>query len=560
MNRNTSSMPHNAARPISTRQFVLFAIIGLLIGTQAFIYGPTTTLSTIIGCVIVFYGLFVGFKVVISLAAGRAQEWIDRLNALLPLQDDELGRYAVLVPAYDEPQNVMRRVTEALSKLDYPAEKVTFFILMEENDPDTIEAFNNLGLGVNFVGVESPIVKPFTKPKACNWAYQQYVRGNGYDFLVIYDAEDRPDLSQLRKAATVFAYLKRSGADNVACLQAELAFWNPRPSRVATMYWGEYDRHFNATLRGLDQLKLIPPLGGTSNHFLVSALEDVARYNGERTLYAENGMRYKLTGPWDENNVTEDADLAMRLARLGYRVRMLNSVTYEEAPSKLSVSRKQRTRWLFGFSQTFFVWLQQMRETVRKVGFFRWATYELLVGGTPLSLFMNPITWAGLITYTAARLANATDIALYMERLFPSPIYYIGMLVAIAGNCFLWMQKLATPVRRQELSESVAGQQSNDLAEHLALQEYGLTARLYLTPMWWGFTSIPAWRAAWQFTRLLISGTPKWEKTPHGADMDREDSLERRQANQPEQLTTENHPSSTSTTLAPEPEGEIENR
>jgi cellulose synthase/poly-beta-1,6-N-acetylglucosamine synthase-like glycosyltransferase len=558
MNRNArirNQMPHDVARPLSRGQFVFFTVLALLTAAQLYFLGATTVFTTLVGCITVFYALFVGLKVTISCAAKRAQEWIDRLNALRPLDDTELGKYAVFVPAYDESKDVLKRVTDAIKEMDYPAHLVTVFLLMEKKDPATIAAFNSLNLGPQFVGVESPNVAPFTKPKACNIAFREHVFNQGFKFLVIFDAEDRPDLSQMRKAATAFDYLQQLGQTEVACLQAELAFWNPRSSRTSTFMWGEYSVHFNTNLRGLDQLGLIPPLGGTSNHFLVSALEKVAIYNGERTLIGADGTVHKLLGPWVESNVTEDADLAMRLYRLGYRVRMLNSVTFEEAPKDLLTANNQRTRWQLGFIQTFFAWFRQVFQTIREVGFIRWFCFELLIGGTPLSLFLNPITWGATLTYIAARLANATEITLYMERLFPGPIYYIGMLVAVGGNFFLWLQKLMVPVRRQELSERIpTGQMTNKYAEHLAAQEYGLAARLFLTPLWWAFTSIPSWRAVIEFVCLVLGVKVKWRKTPHGKEMHKEDQLTTRNA--PKQLTA-NRPSST-TIVTPHREGELD--
>lgn len=566
--RNRSQMPHRASRPISAGQYVLLAIIAALLCAQLALFGLTTVLATLVGCVIVFYGLFVTLKVVISLAARRGKKWLEELDTLPPLSDDEVGEVAIVVSAYDESQDVLRRVAKAIKELDYPADKITVFFAMEKKDPATIKAFKSLKLGVRFVAVECPIVEPFTKPKACNWVFTHYIMGKGFKMLALLDAEDRPDSQEARKAATAFEHLRRIGQTNVGCIQAELAFWNARPSWVSTFYWGEYDRNFNATLRGLDALGLIPPLGGTSNWFLVSALEDVARYNGNRTLVADDDTEYVITGPWDENNVTEDCDLAMRLYRLGWSVRMFNSVTFEEAPHKLRAAIPQKDRWILGFIQSCCVWAQKSAETIREVGFVRWSAYELLVGGTPLSLFLNPITWATSVTYIASRMANATEVTMYVERLYPGPIYYIGMFVAVGGNLFLWVQKLMVPIRRQELSESIPiEKQNNKYAEHLMVHEYGLSARLLLTPVWWAITSIPAWMAVAEFIAQRFGYKIKWHKTEHGTNMFREDMLESRTLEsvavvaQPKQLTTGTTPTLVDPLLATrrEREGEAEN-
>ena len=70
----------------------------------------------------------------------------------------------------------------------------------------------------------------------------------------------------------------------------------------------------------------------------------------------------RAIGGWDPYNVTEDADLGIRLARLGYRTTVIPSTTYEEAPARLRPWLRQRTRWFKGWLQT---WLVHMRSPVR---------------------------------------------------------------------------------------------------------------------------------------------------------------------------------------------------
>jgi cellulose synthase/poly-beta-1,6-N-acetylglucosamine synthase-like glycosyltransferase len=79
----------------------------------------------------------------------------------------------------------------------------------------------------------------------------------------------------------------------------------------------------------LAALHLPLPLGGSSNHFRTTALRRV--------------------GGWDPYNVTKDADLGIRLARLGYRSTALSSATYEEAPASFGPWLRQRTRWYKGW-------------------------------------------------------------------------------------------------------------------------------------------------------------------------------------------------------------------
>ena len=131
----------------------------------------------------------------------------------------------------------------------------------------------------------------------------------------------------MRKAAEAFA----ASDPELACLQAKLAIDRKTQDFFERQFALEYAGLFDALLPFLSQLKLSFPLGGTSNHFRTRLLREV--------------------GGWDPFNVTEDADLGLRLARRGLRMAMLDSTTWEEAPNTWRVWQQQRTRWHKGWMQ-----------------------------------------------------------------------------------------------------------------------------------------------------------------------------------------------------------------
>jgi glycosyltransferase XagB len=176
-----------------------------------------------------------------------------------------------------------------------------------------------------------PCGLPQTKPRALNYALC-FARGS---LLTIYDAEDIPDPRQLRRAAAAFAVLPQ----DTACLQAELVFDNANENWLTRQFTIEYAMLFGMILPALAAHRLPLPLGGTSNHFRIDAL--------------------RRAGAWDAYNVTEDADLGIRLARLGFDTDTITSCTYEEANVSLRNWMRQRTRWMKGFLAT---WLVHMRE------------------------------------------------------------------------------------------------------------------------------------------------------------------------------------------------------
>lgn len=509
-----------SARRLMSRGQVVLGTLAML-GAFGLIWekGFVLLLQIVCAAITLFYVLFVGMKLVVNAAAPRTEKFLRHLDALTPLSDHDLPVYTVFVPMYGEGKGVVEGIIKAIANQNYPADKVQVLLLVEHKDATTTSAILQLEdegkLPDNCQLVIVPDLRKMTnKPQACSYAFK-YAIGTR---AVIFDAEDRPERNQLRKAATAFDMLP----PQVGCLQAELAFWNPRLSRISTFYQVEYGIHFSKMLRGLAALKLIPPLGGTSNHFRMEALKRVTSNNGTwRVVRESDNESNAFKGPWDIFNLTEDADLAGRLVAAGFRIMMLNSVTYEEAPKGMMTSTKQRSRWLQGFSQTYFTWTRHPITTMRDLGLVRWMFYILLMGGTPLSIILNPITWGTTITYFVAKYTDNEPAMNFIDQLFTTPVYMAGMFVAIVGNMVLWIQKIWTPIHRQEIFESLTSEQRENLGWHgnnLATEEYGLIKRLLFTPLWWAFTSLAGYLALFK----IVTGNQKWLKTPHGHALNEE--------------------------------------
>ncbi len=205
--------------------------------------------------------------------------------------------------------------------LEYPPEKLDIKLVLESDDFDTLFALERIRLGSQVEVIIAPEYGPRTKPKALNAALP-FARGT---YTVVYDAEDRPEPGQLRAAFDRF----RAEGDDVACVQACLTIDNTADSWLSRMFTAEYAAQFDLFLPGLARIGLPLPLGGSSNHFRTRVLRAV--------------------GGWDPYNVTEDADLGMRIARYGYRATVTDSTTYEEAPAHLGAWLRQRTRWFKGW-------------------------------------------------------------------------------------------------------------------------------------------------------------------------------------------------------------------
>jgi len=233
--------------------------------------------------------------------------------------NEEWPIYSIIAPLRGEAR-VVDQLLSAIERLDYPPEKLDVILAIEADDSGTRTAITARQHRIPITVIPSPPAELRTKPKALNVALP-LARGA---FTVIYDAEDRPERNQLRRALQTF----RAAGDDLACVQARLCT-DTDTSWLSRYFSAEYAAHFDVFLPKLAALRLPLPLGGSSNHFRTTTLREV--------------------GGWDPHNVTEDADLGMRLARFGYRSDVIDSTTYEEAPANVCDWLGQRSRWFKGW-------------------------------------------------------------------------------------------------------------------------------------------------------------------------------------------------------------------
>jgi len=370
--------------------------------------------------------------------------------------DNGLPDYSIIVALYRE-ASCVKRLIGALKQLDYPKERLDIKLVLERDDTETLAELRRIDLPSYVDVLIAPNIGPRTKPKALNLALP-FVTGR---FVVVYDAEDRPEPSQLRRA---FAAFRRAGPE-LACVQARLTIDNTADSWLAGFYTAEYAAQFDLILPTLAALRVPLPLGGTSNHFRTHVL--------------------RRAGAWDSYNVTEDADLGMRLARFGYQADVIASATYEEAPNQIGAWLRQRTRWFKGWMQT---WLVHMRHPLRllhELGPFSFLVFQLVVGGNVLAALVHPFFMIGLLWMLVASATGLTE---------PQALPFAFALFSITA---------------------AAGYLTSILLGCVGLLRQGLPSTLWvllLTPWHWLLLSYAAWRALAQ----LVRAPYRWEKTEHG--------------------------------------------
>lgn len=427
------------------------AIIGLLIN-------PLTALLVIVGILSAIYFIDVVFNIGVVLKSLHFPPEIQiPQTEIAKLDDEELPVYTILCPLYRE-ANVLPLFLESIEKLNWPKDRLDVILLLEEDDKETIEEVTNLSLPAYVRTLITPDSQPKTKPKACNYGLA-HAKG---DYLVIYDAEDRPDPDQLKKAYLGF---KTSG-EKVVCLQAKLNYFNPHQNLLTRFFTAEYSLWFDVMLPGLQSINTVIPLGGTSNHFKTKTL-------------------HELKG-WDPFNVTEDCDLGVRIFKKGWSTAIIDSVTLEEANSNWGNWIRQRSRWLKGYMQTYLVHMRNPFEFIRQNGWHAFV-FQLIIGARISFMLINPILWLTTISYFALYAYVGPAI----EEVFPSVIFYMAVFSLLVGNFSYIYNYMIGALRR----------------DHYSLVKY-----VYLVPFYWLVASYAAAVAAYQ----LIVKPHYWEKTIHG--------------------------------------------
>lgn len=373
-------------------------------------------------------------------------------------KDEGLPKYTIMVPLFDEAAVVPDLIC-ALRAIDYPEHKLQVLLIVESIDNETQAALRAADLLSHMHVLIVPDGKPRTKPRACQYALQ-FATGA---YVVVYDAEDWPDPAQLRRAIAVF----RAASKQLGCLQAQLNIYNSNASWLTRQFTIEYSALFDCILPTLERLELPVPLGGTSNHFPRAVLDSV--------------------GGWDPFNVTEDADLGIRLARYGWHVGVLPSNTWEEAPATFRVWLGQRTRWLKGWMQTYLVHMREPRRLWQELGARRFVGLQVLMGGLILSALVHPWFYALL----ALNLWHG-QLSTMPESVLGGSLLVVGVFNLVVGYfSAIWLGAAACARRSRRR----------------------LSIHAPIMPLYWLAISLAAYRALFQFA----SAPFYWEKTEHFA-------------------------------------------
>ncbi len=436
----------------SARWWVL-GIITLAIGAIIFSQNPLILFHGAL--VMAMIGIVLSVTLKISILAAKPANPQDKVYFPDPIQTQMIWpTISILVPLFRETK-IAERLVERLKMLDYPRSHLDVILLLEESDPQTQMVLTRTALPSWMRIIEVPKGSVQTKPRAMNYALP-FCKG---EIIGIYDAEDAPEPDQLVKVATQFA---QSSPDTV-CLQGRLDFYNTHSNWMARCFTIEYASWFRMILPRLVSLGGVIPLGGTTLFFRKAALISL--------------------GGWDAHNVTEDADLGVRLARAGYRCDILDSTTFEEANNRPIAWIKQRSRWLKGYLITYLLHMKNPRKLLADLGTRKFFMFQLVFLNTLIGFSIAPVFW--ILWIIAIGAIGFDDLGLNL-------FIYRGISVICMTSFVIEM-----------IVNTIAVRQSG----HIALSRWIITTLAYF-PM----GSFAIYKGFWE----LLTAPFYWDKTDHG--------------------------------------------
>lgn len=288
-----------------------------------------------------------------------------RVVALHPAPGLRRPVVSLLVPLLRE-DRIAGRLLRRLARIKYPRALLDICLVVEEADRVTRDCLAATALPPHVRVIVVPAGSVKTKPRALNYALD-HCRGS---IVGVYDAEDAPDPDQIALVVARFA----DSPPEVACLQGRLSFYNAHDTWLTRCFTIDYAIWFSMILPGIARLGMAVPLGGTTLFFRREVLDRLGR--------------------WDAFNVTEDADLGLRLARAGFRTELIDTTTREEATRNFWPWVRQRSRWLKGYAMTYITHMRHPMRLWRDLGAVGFVGVQVMFLASLLQALTAPVLWS----------------------------------------------------------------------------------------------------------------------------------------------------------------------
>lgn len=253
---------------------------------------------------------------------------------------------AILIPAHNE-EKVIGATISSMMAMNYPKDKLRIIVINDGSTDSTKEIIE--GYAKRDTRVELFDIPKGEGGKGKSRALNLGVKRAASDMIAVYDADNTPDQNSLRYLVAQLLLHKELGA-----VIGKFRTVN-KNHNLLTKFINVETLSFQSMLQaGRWQMHSIATLPGT-NFVMWTSL--IRQLNG-----------------WDEEALTEDSELSIRIYEAGYKIKYIPyAITYEQEPQEWKVWIKQRMRWVRGNNYVVSKFLKQLPNFKNK-----WLAFDLL--------------------------------------------------------------------------------------------------------------------------------------------------------------------------------------
>lgn len=275
-------------------------------------------ISVVLLAVLLFWTIYNGSIIYVGIRNKRKNQTAPE-NLSVP---ETLPSYSIIVPTKNE-ESVIRRCLDGIFSIDYPKDKLQVIVVDGNSTDSTYSVCSEFEQKYpdNFKVIFEQTTHG--KPAALNLALP-YLTG---DIVAVFDADSLPETNILSKVTSYFNETK------IMAIQGMTTSINERSNVLTRVIAMEEKAWFQMLMSGREKLQLFVPLNGSCQFIRRNVLEEL--------------------GGWDENSLTEDVELALRLVEKKHLIKYAPDVcSGQETPTMLRSLVKQRVRWYRGYMET----------------------------------------------------------------------------------------------------------------------------------------------------------------------------------------------------------------
>jgi cellulose synthase/poly-beta-1,6-N-acetylglucosamine synthase-like glycosyltransferase len=300
----------------------------------------------------------------------------------------------VVVPAYNE-ESTIQETIESILSASYPKDRL-FVCVVNDGSTD---------------GTEQVVTR---------------ILANSKNLVLI-------NMQKSGKAAALNTALRRTSTELFACVDADSVidknalknmmyhFENPKNAAVITALKVYHPRKI------LEKVQRLEYMLGILIRKIKASISTLAMTPGVLSVYRTDIL--KKLGGFDEHNITEDFEIAMRLKYYGYDIQMeTSSYTYTRVPNTLRQLRRQRIRWFRGYIFNHLKYKDMFfSKNHRLMGYFQ---MPLNILGIILLVVSTIIVGYGTISH----LTEFVQRAMLIKGYIPSMLYLPSIKELILGH------------------------------------------------------------------------------------------------------------------------------